>query len=93
MKEKLKLPVFLIIAETAKQENIQAFVIGGFVRDLILERPSQDIDVVVLGSGIDFAKKVAKNIGSTIEIISNETEEGQQFENLGGIGGILRFGI
>ena len=68
MKEKLNLPVFLIIAETAKQENIQAFVIGGFVRDLILERPSQDIDVVVLGSGIDFAEKVAKNIGKNTRV-------------------------
>ena len=68
MKEKLNLPVFLIIAETAKQENIKAFVIGGFVRDLILERPSQDIDVVVLGSGIDFAEKVAKNIGKNTRV-------------------------
>ncbi|MCD4773590.1 MAG: CCA tRNA nucleotidyltransferase, partial [Bacteroidales bacterium] len=40
----------------------------GFVRDLILERPSQDIDVVVLGSGIDFAEKVAKNIGKRAKV-------------------------
>jgi len=38
-------------------------------------------------------KEIAKNIGSTIEIISNETEEGQQFNNMGGIGGILRFKV
>ncbi|MGD9977440.1 MAG: CCA tRNA nucleotidyltransferase [Bacteroidales bacterium] len=41
-------------------ENIQAFVIGGYVRDLFLKRKSKDIDIVVVGSGIDFAKKVAK---------------------------------
>ncbi len=68
MKEKLKLPVFSIIAETAKQENVKAFVIGGFVRDLILGRPSKDIDIVVLGSGIDFAEKVAKNIGKNVRV-------------------------
>ncbi len=38
-------------------------------------------------------KKLAENIGSTVEIISNETEEGQQFSNLGGIGAILRFSV
>ena len=68
MKEKLKNPIFSIISKTAKQENIQAFVIGGFVRDLIMDRPSQDIDVVVLGSGIDFAEKVAKNIGENVKV-------------------------
>ncbi|MCK4638474.1 MAG: tRNA nucleotidyltransferase, partial [Bacteroidales bacterium] len=41
----------------------QVFVIGGFVRDLLLNKPSKDIDIVVLGSGIELAKKVAKKIG------------------------------
>ena len=56
------------------------------------------VDVLILSKNID--KKIAKplkniaiNTGSQIEIISTDTEEGQQFENLGGIGAILRFGV
>ncbi|PJA07473.1 MAG: tRNA nucleotidyltransferase [Flavobacteriales bacterium CG_4_10_14_0_2_um_filter_32_8] len=43
--------------------QIDAYVIGGFVRDIILNRPCKDIDVVAIGSGIDLAQKVAKLIG------------------------------
>jgi len=63
MKECLNVPVFRIISDIAAEENVKAFVIGGFVRDCILNRPSKDIDIVVLGSGIDFAGKVAKRLG------------------------------
>jgi poly(A) polymerase len=42
--------------------QIEAYVIGGFVRDLILGRPSKDIDVVAIGSGIDLAEKLAAEI-------------------------------
>lgn len=45
------------------EENLEAYVVGGFVRDIFLERPNKDIDVVVIGSGIDLAKKVANKIG------------------------------
>jgi poly(A) polymerase len=65
MKNKLKHPVFDIIAELAEEKKLSAFVIGGFVRDLILTRPSKDIDIVVLGSGIDLAKEVASRLGNT----------------------------
>ena len=57
-------PVFKLIADVAKAENQRVFVIGGFVRDYFLQRTSQDIDIVVEGSGIDFAQKVAEKIGS-----------------------------
>ncbi len=63
MKDCLNVPVFRIISDIAAEENVKAFVIGGFVRDCILKRPSKDIDIVVLGSGIDFAGKVAKRLG------------------------------
>ncbi len=60
--EYLKNPIFKIISETADSLGVKAFVIGGFVRDCILNRSDKDIDIVVLGSGIDLAKAVAKNI-------------------------------
>ncbi|MEO5571876.1 MAG: HD domain-containing protein [Bacteroidia bacterium] len=63
MKKHLSHPVFSITSEICARENIRAYVIGGFVRDLFLERPSKDIDIVVVGDGIDMANKVAKKIG------------------------------
>ena len=56
------------------------------------------VDILILSNNYDKKlskelKKLAENIGSTVEIVSTETEEGKQFENLGGIGAILRFGI
>lgn len=63
MKDKLSHPVFQLIQSVADKDELPCFVIGGFVRDLFLERPSKDIDIVVLGSGIELAKKVASAIG------------------------------
>lgn len=63
MQEHLKHPVFKIISEISTLEGIESYVIGGYVRDLIMGRPSKDIDIVVAGSGIDMAKKVAKRMG------------------------------
>jgi poly(A) polymerase len=65
MKQQLTHPIFRIIQEIADQEGLTCFVIGGYVRDLIMERPSKDIDIVVIGSGIDLARKVARKIGHT----------------------------
>lgn len=55
--------VFHVIGETADAMGMECYVIGGFVRDLFLERPSKDIDVVTVGSGIELAKAVAKRLG------------------------------
>ncbi|WP_299579393.1 CCA tRNA nucleotidyltransferase [uncultured Sunxiuqinia sp.] len=63
MKKHLQHPIFSIISEEADQLGQACFVIGGFVRDLLLKRNSPDIDVVTLGSGIELAKKVARRIG------------------------------
>lgn len=60
--------VFEIITESAKETNLETFVIGGFVRDLILQRPSKDIDIVCVGSGITLANKVASKIGEGVEV-------------------------
>ena len=54
--------IFKTISEVIEETNQSAFVVGGFVRDIFLERPSKDIDVVTLGSGIDFARKVANKL-------------------------------
>ncbi len=54
---------FLSVAKVGKKTGIQGYVIGGFVRDLLLQRPSKDVDFVVLGSGIDFAHAMADFLG------------------------------
>ncbi|MFN5443199.1 MAG: CCA tRNA nucleotidyltransferase [Crocinitomicaceae bacterium] len=56
----LKHPVFKVISQICEEKQLEAFVIGGFVRDLILKRPSKDIDIVVVGNGIELAEASAK---------------------------------
>jgi poly(A) polymerase len=55
--------IFDIIGSTADEMNLECYVIGGYVRDLFLKRPSKDIDIVVVGSGIELAEAIAKKIG------------------------------
>jgi len=52
-------PKLLHIGAIADKASVRAFVVGGYVRDLLLGIPVKDIDVVVLGSGVDFAREVA----------------------------------
>lgn len=66
MKQHLTHPVFKIVSRVCADENVEAFVIGGFVRDLFLHRPCKDIDIVVAGDGISIAKKTAAQIGNDI---------------------------
>ena len=62
-KEALQHPIFKVISESAKEIKVDAYVIGGFVRDYILQRGNaKDIDVVAIGDGIKLAKRVAKNL-------------------------------
>ena len=56
-------PVFHTIGQTADEMELACYVVGGYVRDLFLERPSKDIDVVCVGSGIELARAVAKRLG------------------------------
>ncbi|MDR2910461.1 MAG: CCA tRNA nucleotidyltransferase [Bacteroidales bacterium] len=62
MHKKLNLKIFDIISKVSDEMQQESFVIGGYVRDIFLNRPSKDIDVVTLGSGIELAKAVAKNL-------------------------------
>lgn len=58
----LKHPVFKVASQIVTEKGLQAYVIGGYVRDLLLERPSKDIDIVVVGSGLDLAKECAERL-------------------------------
>ena len=58
----LKHPVFKVASQIVTEKNLQAYVIGGFVRDMLLDRPSKDIDIVVIGSGLDLAKECAERL-------------------------------
>jgi poly(A) polymerase len=68
VKEFLKHPVFKVISDIAHKNQTEVYVIGGFVRDLILNRPSKDIDFVVIGSGIDLATKIANSLGKNCKV-------------------------
>lgn len=61
-------PVFNIIAACAKEMDLPSFVIGGYVRDLLLRRNSKDIDIVCLGSGIGLAECVSGKIPGKISV-------------------------
>ncbi len=60
--------IFRTISGVAQEENLPAYVIGGYVRDLILGRPSVDVDIMTVGSGIDLARKVASKIDKRIPV-------------------------
>tara|TARA_R110002072_G_scaffold234192_1_gene391754 strand:- start:10562 stop:11980 length:1419 start_codon:yes stop_codon:yes gene_type:complete len=58
----LKHPVFKVASEIITERNLEAYVIGGYVRDLLLDRPSKDIDIVVVGNGLELAKAIAEKL-------------------------------
>ena len=55
--------MFHLIGDVADEMGVECYVVGGFVRDIFLERPSNDIDVVVVGSGIEVAKALKNRLG------------------------------
>ena len=59
---------FKLITKASRSLNYQSFVIGGYVRDILLKRPSNDIDVVTVGSGIELARKTASLISEKKEV-------------------------
>ena len=70
MKKCLNNPIFRTISKIVTNEKIETYVIGGYVRDFLLNRMSsdRDIDIVVIGSGVDIAKKIAKKIDPKIKV-------------------------
>ena len=63
LKEHFTHKIFQLISETADELNLECYAVGGYVRDIFLKRPSKDIDVVVVGSGIDMAQALGKKLG------------------------------
>ena len=61
-------PIFRRISRLADAEGVRAFVVGGYVRDYYLRRPSTDIDVVVVGSGIALAEALARELKAKVSV-------------------------
>lgn len=87
----LSAPFFATISRIAGELNIETYVIGGFVRDAMIKRPSKDIDILVLGSGIDMAHAVAEalhgkpqvNFYSNFGTANLRTDDGWEIEFVG----------
>ena len=59
---------FKVIASVCDENNVRGYVIGGYVRDILLHRTCKDIDIVILGNGIDIANKSARKLGDNIHV-------------------------
>lgn len=84
MNIELKLKIFKDISKIADSMQLETYVIGGYVRDLFLNRQSKDIDIVTIGSGIDLAKQVAKQLNPKpgVNIFKNFGTAMLKFKNL-----------
>lgn len=72
MIEHLNHSIFKTLADIANQSNIEVYLVGGFVRDILLNRNTKnDIDVVVLGNGIAFAEKIGQHLGVNVSVFKN----------------------
>ncbi len=62
--------VFDLLSDIVSKENVKAWLIGGYVRDYLLKRdhPDKDIDILVVGNGIDIARKAAREMGPDIKV-------------------------
>lgn len=61
-------PIFRRISRIAREKGVDAYVVGGYVRDHYLHRPSTDVDVVVVGSGIDVAQTLADELHTRLSV-------------------------
>ena len=68
MKKYLSNPVLDLISKIADENNTELYIVGGYVRDIILKRPTNDLDIVVVGNGIEFARKLASAIGGKTKV-------------------------
>lgn len=72
MKDILKHPILNVISDFADEIQVECFVIGGYVRDAIMQRPfKNDIDILVLGSGVDFAQQLGNRLGVKVSVFKN----------------------
>ena len=71
MKEYLFNPIFKKLSKLAEDTNDEIYVIGGFVRDIFLNRPSKDIDILVIGNGIKFAEAAGKMLHTKVSVFKN----------------------
>ena len=65
--------VFNLLSEVSIETNIKSYVVGGFVRDFFLRIPNDDIDIVVEGSGIEFAKAFSKKVNGKYYCFESNT--------------------
>jgi putative nucleotidyltransferase with HDIG domain len=69
MTEFLQHPIFILIRDLADQTKTPCYVIGGFVRDQIMGRPfKNDVDILVIGSGIDFANRLGEKLHTKVAV-------------------------
>lgn len=68
LKDDLTNPIFRRIGQVADSIGREVYVVGGYVRDIFLERPSHDIDFVTVGSGIELAEAVARELGPHVPV-------------------------
>lgn len=71
MKKHLTNPIFKKLSKLAEETNNEIYVIGGFVRDIFLNRPSKDIDILVIGNGIKFAEAAGKLLHTKVSVFKN----------------------
>lgn len=84
MTEHLDHKIFKTLAEVAQTSNIEIYVVGGYVRDIMLKRLQsvKDIDIVVIGNGIEFAEKVGLKIGTAVSVFKNFGTAMLKFEGI-----------
>ena len=73
--KRLDLDIINIISDLSTELQIKAFLVGGYVRDLILDRKSKDVDILIVGDGISFANEVKKKLNGKVDL--------QIFKNFG----------
>jgi len=71
MKIVLNHKVLELISDIAFRNKTECYVVGGFVRDTIMNRPNKDIDILVVGSGIELAEKVAEKLNCNVHVFKN----------------------
>jgi poly(A) polymerase len=82
MKQYLQHPLFSKLSQLADKTGMEVYVIGGFVRDIFLHRPSKDIDILVVGNGISFAEQAAKVLHASVSVFKNFGTAMLKYEDL-----------